>query len=95
MNLLYLYYQAAGKNPRYILLLELGERNGNYSGITTEAISDGDRARVIQQAPRLAGLSLERRIEWLRTHCPVAFRQGFREIKHANATVISRYPIKS
>lgn len=91
MNLLYLRY----KDGRLFLLLELGERNGKYCGITTEAVSDGDRARVMQQAPRLAGLSLERRIEWLRTHCPVAFRNGYREIHKANGTVVSRHPIKS
>lgn len=93
MELIYLHYHAAGKPSRYILLLSLGQRNGKYSGIATDVISDGDRTKIVQQADRLSGLSLERKIEWLRTHCPVAFKAGFREIHIQNCTILSNHPL--
>jgi hypothetical protein len=95
MEILYVYYAVAGKPARYILLLYLGEHNGKLSGIATDAISNGDRQRILSQATRLAGLSLERKLEWLRTHCPEAIRNGYRAIHKHNISIISRHPIQA
>jgi hypothetical protein len=91
MELIYLLYKAVGKPARYILLLNLGERDGKICGLLTDAVSDGERENIMSQANRLAGLSLERKIEWLRTHIPHAFRAGYRQIHKHNTQIISTH----
>jgi len=90
MDLIYLNY----KNQKYILLLLLGERNNKYCGIISDMIGNSEREKIIQRSHELSRLSLDRKIEWFRSHCPISFKSGFREIYTKNAIIINRYQVK-
>ena len=93
MELLYILYKSAGKPATYRLVLPLGHRNGKLCAIETTKVAAGEISRINANKTRLSALSLERKIEWIRNHCPHAYRNGFREIWDKNYTVISRHDI--
>lgn len=91
MELLYILYKPANKQSKYLLLLPLGHRNGKLCGIETTKVTAGEVNRINANKARLSVLSLERKIEWIRNHCPHAYRHGFREIFDKNYKIISRH----
>jgi len=76
-----------------MLLLKLGQHAGKTVGILTDSIGDRDRLAIRQSINTLAGLSLERRVAWLRSFCPAAYRTGYREIHNNNLHIIHTYPL--
>ncbi len=95
MELLYIYYHAPHKSAKYILLLFLGEHAGKLIGILSEAISDNERSNIRVNSTMLTQMTMPKRIEWLKGHCPNAVRKGFRTIGKSNATIVNRYTISS
>jgi len=93
MELFYVLYRPYGKRPKYILLLPLGSRSGKLCAVATSGVPNGEITRIRSNRERLATLSLERKLEWLKHHCPTAYKNGYREIYDSNYTIVSRYPI--
>jgi len=93
MELIYALY--AGKTPRYILFLYLGNRNDKAVGIDTSEINDADRSKLLSHYSDIASMSIDKVSTWIKTNCPTAYRNGYKEISIAKFTVISRYPISN
>jgi hypothetical protein len=91
MELHYIKYLPDG---RHFLMLYLGERNGKRCGIINEAISDRERITIRANSRRLSQLSLEARLEWIRSHIPNAYRKGYKEILLANSKVAKTYEVE-
>lgn len=90
MRLLWLHY--TGTHSRYILLLELGERDGKICGIETKVIDSNAKSKIRSAATTLAELPFDKRMTWIREYCPQAMG-GYKEILKHNAQIISTYPI--
>ena len=90
MQLLWLYY--SGKNPRYILCLELARGDGKIYCIEVSKIDHGSRSRIIASHKTLSGLSLDRKVKWLQHNCPAAMT-GFKTLIEAKASIANTYPI--
>ncbi len=90
MELMYIRYVP--KNATY-LLLDLGKRNSKICGLLSEKVNDGERQRILSSTKVLDALSLPRKLQWLRDHCPQAFKTAYREIKVANAQILSHHKI--
>lgn len=88
MNLVYVRYIP--KDTK-VLLVELGSRNNKLCGLLAEKVSDGERARIVKSQTILDALSVDRKLQWLRDHCPVAYKAAYREIHNANAQILSRH----
>jgi hypothetical protein len=93
MELLYVLYQPSGKQSKYLLLYPLGNRNGKLCAVATSEVPNGEINRIRSNKERLASLSLERKLEWLKHHCPTAYKKGYREIYESNYSLVSRHPI--
>jgi hypothetical protein len=91
MELIYALY--AGTTPRYILFLCVGNRNNKVIGFDTIEINDADRTKILNHHQSISSMSIDKTVSWLKTHCPTAYRKGYKEISIAKFTVISRYPI--
>lgn len=89
MELVYVRF----KGNRYILVLEFGQRNNKLCGVVSEAVPDGERQKMMAARPQLETMSLERRIQWLRDHCPYSYKTAYREILTNNIEIISRHPV--
>lgn len=88
MDLVYIRYIP--KDTR-VLLVDLGSRNNKLCGLLAEKVSDGERARILSARTILDALSVDRKLQWLRDHCPVAYKSAYREIHSSNAQVLSRH----
>lgn len=88
MELVYVKYTPKDRN---ILLVELGSRNNKICGLLAEKVSDGERAKILSARTILDALSVDRKIQWLKDHCPVAYKTAYREIHNSNAQIISRH----
>lgn len=93
MELLYVLYRPAGKQSKYLLLYPLGNRGGKLCAIATGEIPNGEVNRIRSNKERLATLSLERKLVWLKHNCPTAYKKGYKEIYEKNYSVISRHPL--
>jgi hypothetical protein len=90
MELHYIKYLPDG---RHFLMLYLGEREGRRCGIVNDAISDVERIAIRANSRRLAPLSLEAKLEWIRSHTPHAYRKGYKEIALKNSIVDRTYQL--
>lgn len=88
MDLVYVRYIP--KDTK-VLLVDLGSRNNKLCGLLAEKVSDGERARIMSARTILDALSVDRKLQWLRDHCPVAYKAAYREIHNSNAQVLSRH----
>lgn len=93
MELLYILYRPYGKQPQYKLLYPLGNRNGKLCAISIRGIPNGEVNRIRANKERLASLSLERKLVWLKHNCPFAYSKGYKEIFERNYSVVSKHPI--
>lgn len=92
MELVYLRYT---KDGRLILLLELGSRNNKICGLLSEKVPDHERAKITKARTLLDALSLPRKLQWLKEHCPVTYKTAYREVSNSNAEILSRHAIKN
>ncbi len=92
MQLLWLHYR--GKNPRYILCLELARQDGKIYCIETNKIDPGARNKIISAKNLLSNLSLGKKVIWLKQHCPSAM-VGFKTLKESNANVIQAHKVNN
>lgn len=90
MDLVYLKYIPNGS---LLLVLEFGTRNGKLCGVLSSEVSDKERNDILNAGKILSGFSIDKRIMWLRDHCPSAYRNAYREIKTSNISIISRHPL--
>jgi len=93
MELLYILYKPSGKKSRYLLFFPLGDRGNKLCGIATGLAPVGEVNRLKANKDRLVQLSLERKLQWIKHHCPVAYKKGYKEIFKNNYTVVSKHPI--
>lgn len=91
MELVYLRYT---KDGRFVLLLELGNRNSKICGLLVEKVPDHERAKIVAARTVLDAFSLTRKLQWLKEHSPVTYKMAYREISNSNAEILSRHPIK-
>jgi len=88
MELLFIRYIP--KN-QYFLFLKIGERNGKLCGVLAQEVSDEERAAILKHRKLLDATSLPRRVQWLRDHCPNAYRMHYRQINQGNFQIISQH----
>ncbi len=74
-----------------MLLVDLGTRNNKLCGLVSEKVSDGERAKIMSARTILDAMSVDRKLQWLRDHCPIAYRTAYCEIHNGNAQVLSRH----
>lgn len=89
MQLIHLRY----KDNRLFLLLLLGERNSKHCGIISQKITDSEREKIQNHMKYLEKVSLIDRLIWFKSYCPLALRNGYREISTTNATIIGTYQL--
>lgn len=77
-----------------VLLVELGNRNNKICGLLAEKVPDGERKKILSASTVLDAMSVDRKLGWLRDHCPVAYRTAYREIHLKNAQVLSKHTMK-
>ena len=82
-----------GKKNRTILFLYLGEAGGKVVGLETEYVTPGDAAVIKASSRELDGLSLDRRLKWVKRYCPNSYRTAVRTIHSANLHLLDKYQI--
>jgi hypothetical protein len=90
MELVYVRYIPKDSKA---LLLELGTRNNKLCGLLADKVPDSERAKITSSRTILDALSVDRKILWLKDHCPISYRTAYREMHNHNAQVISRHTI--
>lgn len=88
MDIIYVRYIP--KDTR-VALVELGNRKGKICALVAEKVPDNERDKIMESRRMLDAISVDRKIGWLREHCPVAYRTAYREMLLANAQVLSRH----
>lgn len=88
MELVYIRYIP--KDTK-VLMVDFGTRNSKLCGLVAEKVPDHERASIISARTILDAMSVDRKLQWLRDHCPVAYRSAYREIYKTNAQIISRH----
>ncbi len=92
MDIIYVRYIP--KDTR-AALVELGSRDGKICGLVADKVPDHEREKIRDARTMLDAISVERKIGWLREHCPVAYRSAYREMRHINAQILSRHSMQS
>ncbi len=90
MELLYLRYIP---DNRCFLLLDLGQRNNKICGLLSEKVPDSELKKILGAKQVLIGWTLDRRLQWLKEHCPRSYSGAYREVLNRNAQVISRHAV--
>tara|TARA_R110000868_G_scaffold115679_9_gene308794 strand:+ start:1321 stop:1605 length:285 start_codon:yes stop_codon:yes gene_type:complete len=93
MELIYILYRPYGKQPQYKLLFPLGSRNGKLCAISTKETGKGEINCIRANKDKLATLSLEQKLVWLKNNCPIAYKKGYKEIFEKNYSIVSKHPI--
>lgn len=88
MELVYVRYVP--KDTK-VLLVEFGTRNNKLCGLIANKVSDGERARIMSSRTILDAMSVDRKLQWLKDHCPLAYRTAYREIHNSNTQILSRH----
>jgi hypothetical protein len=87
MELLYILYKGVDRK----LIYPLGDRNGKLCCLITASIPKNEIEAIRSHLNNLPSISLEGKLRWLKTHCPVAYKNSYREINNTNYTVVSRH----
>lgn len=74
-----------------VLLVELGSRNNKICGLLAEKVTDAERSKIASARTILDAMSLERKLQWIRDHCPASYKIAYREILSSNAQILSRH----
>jgi hypothetical protein len=90
-ELLYILYSS--KNPKYLLLLPLGYRNGKLCALKTANVPKGEINKLRSSVKVLANLSLDQKLSWIKGHCPVAYKKAYRELDQSLFSIISKHPM--
>lgn len=91
MELWYILYK--GKQQTYRLIYPLGDRNGKLCCILTAGTPKKEIEMIKSRMKESSAISLEGNIRWLKTHCPFAYNNSYREIDHSNYSVLSKHKI--
>jgi len=92
MKLLWILYKGK-KTTRYLLFLNLGNRNGKLVGLDTSKIDNTSRAKMMGSRD-FQNLSLDAKIMWLKRHCPNAMAKAYRELYESNIKSRKEYKIE-
>lgn len=88
--MLWLYYN--GKKPRYLLVLDLCGAGDKITCIETSKISAESKRRIVDAKNILDELQLDRKIVWIKEHCPEAM-DGYRTLYKSKVSIINTYEL--
>lgn len=93
-QLIWAKYLDGSTSPKYLLLLEVGPKNGLFGCLIADRIPQKDIEYIKKNADLYASMSSAQRSEWLKKHCPDAVT-AYRTLSPAKLVVVKTYPLKN